>query len=473
MGSSWLCFSLTFLLVLHGTFAQQRYQQQQGQCQLNRLNPQEPTVLIKAEAGVTELWDQNNQQFQCAGVSLIRHVIKSRGMLLPSYLNTPLLAYVEQGRGFYGILNSGCPETFQSSQKFQQGERGAGSRFQDRHQRIGQFRQGDIIAFPAGAAHWAYNEGNEELVLVVFEDSGNNANQLDQTSRRFFIAGNPQQGEQKQGQQGTHGLRKEQFQSGNVFSGFESELLAEAFGVDIETARKLQGQNDMRGHIVNIEQGLRVVRPPFSQEQEEREERQEQGQYGPRMNGIEETICSAKVRQNIDNPARADVYNPQAGRFTTVNSFTLPILSFLRLSAARGVLYKNSIMAPHWMTNAHSIIYITKGEARIQIVDHRGQAVLDDRVRRGQVVIVPQNYAVVKHTENEPCEWVAFNTNDNAMLNTLSGRTSAIRGLPVDVIANSYQISRDEARRLKFNREETLIFRASGRSSSSESVAAA
>lgn len=80
-------------------------------------------------------------------------------------------------------MNSGCPETFQSSQQFQQGERGSGSRFQDRHQKIGQFRQGDIIAFPAGAAHWAYNEGNEELVLVCLEDSGNSANQLDQNSR--------------------------------------------------------------------------------------------------------------------------------------------------------------------------------------------------------------------------------------------------------------------------------------------------
>ncbi|XP_004246943.1 11S globulin seed storage protein Jug r 4-like [Solanum lycopersicum] len=474
MGASWLCFSLSFLLVLHGTFAQQRYQQQQGQCQLNRLNPMEPTVRIQAEAGVTELWDKNNQQFQCAGVSLIRHVIQSRGMLLPSYLNTPLLAYVERGRGFYGIMNSGCPETFQSSQQFQQGERGAGSRFQDRHQKIGQFKQGDIIAFPAGAAHWAYNEGNEELVLVCFEDSGNSANQLDQNSRRFFIAGNPQQGEQQQGQQGgARSFQKEQFQSGNVFRGFELELLAEAFGVSTETARKLQGEEDQRGHIVNIDQGLRVVRPPFSQEQEEREERQEQGQYGPRANGIEETICSAKLRQNIDNPARADVYNPQAGRFTTVNSLTLPILSFLRLSAAKGVLYRNSIMAPLWWTNAHSVIYVTRGEARIQIVDHRGQAVLDDRVRQGQVVIVPQNFAVVKHAENEIFEWVVFNTNDNAMINTLSGRTSAIRGLPVDVIANSYQISREEARRLKFNREETLLFTSSGRTSQYGRVAAA
>lgn len=78
-------------------------------------------------------------------------------------------------------MNSGCPETFQSSQQTQQRIRGR--TFQDRHQKIEQFRQGDIMAFPAGAAHWLYNEGNEEVVLVVLEDASNNANQLDQTSR--------------------------------------------------------------------------------------------------------------------------------------------------------------------------------------------------------------------------------------------------------------------------------------------------
>ncbi|XP_059288766.1 13S globulin basic chain-like [Lycium ferocissimum] len=116
------------------------------------------------------------------------------------------------------------------------------------------------------------------------------------------------------------------------------------------------------------------------------------------------------------------------------------------------------MIAPHWYNNAHSIIYITRGESRIQVVDHRGESVLDDQVREGQYIVVPQNYAIVKQAGNEGCEFIAFNSNDNAMINTLSGRTSAVWGLPVDVIANAYQISRDEARRLKFNREETLIF---------------
>lgn len=77
---------------------------------------------------------------------------------------------------------SGCPETFESSQ--QQFEEGRGvQRFRDRHQKVGQFREGDILAFPAGAAHWAYNNGDRELVIVVLQDNTNNANQLDPNPR--------------------------------------------------------------------------------------------------------------------------------------------------------------------------------------------------------------------------------------------------------------------------------------------------
>ncbi|KAL0419761.1 UNVERIFIED_CONTAM: Patellin-4 [Sesamum radiatum] len=44
-----------------------------------------------------------------------------------------------------------------------------------------------------------------------------------------------------------------------------------------------------------------------------------------------------------------------------------------------------------------------------------------------------------------------------------SGGTSAMRGLPVDVIATAYQISREEAERLKLSRRETIIFGGSER----------
>lgn len=70
----------------------------------------------------------------------------------------------------------GCPETFQSSQQLEEQSHGS---FQDRHQKIRHFRQGDIIIIPAGAPHWMYNDGEEDIIAVALLDSSNAANQLD------------------------------------------------------------------------------------------------------------------------------------------------------------------------------------------------------------------------------------------------------------------------------------------------------
>ena len=112
---------------------------------------------------------------------------------------------------------------------------------------------------------------------------------------------------------------------------------------------------------------------------------------------------------------------------------------------------------PHWNQNAHSVIFVTRGRARVQVVNCRGQTVFDGELQQRQVLVVPQNFAVLKKASDEGFEWVSFKTNDNAMINTLAGRISAMRAFPVQVIASAYRVSTEEARRLKFNREETNL----------------
>ncbi|PIN00829.1 hypothetical protein CDL12_26661 [Handroanthus impetiginosus] len=459
-----LILSLSFILLFSFTLALREGSWQQGECHLSRINAREPTFRLEAEGGVTEFWDHTNDEFQCAGVSIHRHRINPRGLVLPAYHNAPVLVYVVRGRGTLGYLISGCPETFESSQESQQeyyeerGEEGRSHIFRDKHQKVREIRQGYVFAIPAGAAHWTYNNGEEELVTVAVQDVANYANQLDRTPRSFYLAGNPLRGQQQQ-----EGRPREQRglpEFGNVFRGFKVRPLSEAFRVDEETARLLRGENDTRGHIIRAEQGIQFVSPTLREEYGRREGQYGRGEgpYYTRDNGIEETICTAEIKENLDKPSRADIYNPRAGRFSTLNSLTLPILRFIRLSAARGVLYRDAIMAPHWFLNAHSAIYFTRGECRMQIVNHLGQAVFDGQVREGQVIVVPQNFAAVKQAGEQGCEWIEFNTNDNAMMNTLSGRTSAFRAMPVDVIANAYQISREQAERLKYSRRETLLF---------------
>jgi hypothetical protein len=126
---------------------------------------------------------------------------------------------------------------------------------------------------------------------------------------------------------------------------------------------------------------------------------------------------------------------------------------------------QDGLYVPHWNLNAHSLVYALRGRAQVQVVDDNGQTVFDDELRQGQLLTIPQNFAVAKRASNEGFEWVAFKTNDNAMVSPLAGRTSAIRALPDDVVANAFQISREEARRLKYNRQETTLARSSRSSS--------
>lgn len=123
--------------------------------------------------------------------------------------------------------------------------------------------------------------------------------------------------------------------------------------------------------------------------------------------------------------------------------------------------FQNAILAPQWNLKAHSIIYVTRGKGQIQVVGHHGNSVFNDQVQQGQVIIVPQNFAGIKRAGNEGLEWIAFKTNDNTITSQIAGRFSAIQSMPEEVLMNSYQISRQDARNLKSNRKESVVFSSS------------
>ncbi|MQL71650.1 hypothetical protein Taro_003978 [Colocasia esculenta] len=465
-------FMATFLscvlcahLLCHGSLAQLPMGQgqqpyparrlwEQSECRVERLQAVEPSRRVQCEAGVMEYWDQNDEQFQCAGVAPFRTTIQPGGLLLPYFSNSPRLIYVVQGSGISGLVIPGCPETYQSFQQFHQlEERGPEQRFRDQHQRIHHFRQGDIVAEPAGMAAWFYNHGDTPVVTITVADTSSHANQLDPRLRMFQLAG--QQRREPYGRQA--GASGEEETSGNIFSGFDVEMLAEAFGVSRETAMKLQSRDDRRGNIVRVEMGLQVLRPEQTRSYEPVEEEKEHRRRG--ANGLEEAFCTARYRENIGDARRADVYNPRAGRMTTLNSQKLLILRSIQMSVERGVLHRNAHFVPHWNINAHSILYVLRGRCRLQISGPlQASARFDREVRQGQMVVIPQNFAVTAlAVSTENFEWVSFKTNDNAMVSPLAGKASIFRGLPDAVIQNSYRISREEARRIKYNRGEELL----------------
>lgn len=93
----------------------------------------------------------------------------------------------------------------------------------------------------------------------------------------------------------------------------------------------------------------------------------------------------------------------------------------------------------------------------MQISGHRAATRFDREVHQGQMVVIPQNFAVAARALSENFEWVSFKTNDYAMVSPLAGKASVFRALPEAVIQNSYKVSREEARRIKYNRAEEFL----------------
>uniref|UniRef100_M1ANI2 11S globulin seed storage protein 2 basic chain n=3 Tax=Solanum TaxID=4107 RepID=M1ANI2_SOLTU len=123
-------------------------------------------------------------------------------------------------------------------------------------------------------------------------------------------------------------------------------------------------------------------------------------------------------------------------------------------------------MSPHWTLTGHSVVYVERGDAQVQVVDQTGQQVMNDKVNQGEMFVAPQYFpATIKAGENG-FEFVVFRTSSQPMNNQLAGYTSVIRAMPVEVLTNAYQISPNEAQRLKINRGgESLLLSPQRRSS--------
>uniref|UniRef100_J3LBD2 Cupin type-1 domain-containing protein n=1 Tax=Oryza brachyantha TaxID=4533 RepID=J3LBD2_ORYBR len=453
------------LLLCHGSMAQlfnpstnPWHNPRQGssrECRFDRLQPFEPLRKVRSEAGVTEYFDEKNELFQCTGTFVIRRVIQPQGLLVPRYTNAPGLVYIIQGRGSIGLTFPGCPATYQQQfQQFLPQEQSQSQKFRDEHQKIHQFRQGDIVALPAGVAHWFYNDGDAPVVAVYVYDVKNSANQLEPRQREFLLGGNNMRAQQ------VYGSSAEQHSRQNIFSGFGVEILSEALGISTVTTKRLQSQNDQRGEIIHVKNGLQFLKPTLTQQQEQAQAQYQEVQYSEqqqtssRWNGLDENFCTIKARMNIENTSRADTYNPRAGRTTSLNSQKFPILNLVQMSATRVNLYQNAILSTFWNVNAHSLVYTIQGRARVQVVSNFGKTVFDGELRPGQLLIIPQHYVVLKKAQREGFRYIAIKTNANAFVSQLVGKNSVFRSLPVDVIANVYRISREQARSLKNNRGE-------------------
>lgn len=109
---------------------------------------------------------------------------------------------------------------------------------------------------------------------------------------------------------------------------------------------------------------------------------------------------------------------------------------------------QNGIYAPHWNINANSVIYASRGKGWVQVVNCTGSPVFDGELRKGQLLVVPQNYVVAHQAGDEGFEFIAFKTNDLAAISPLK---QVFRSIPAEVLANAFGIRLNQVSQLKYN----------------------
>ncbi|XP_057816629.2 11S globulin seed storage protein Ana o 2.0101-like [Cryptomeria japonica] len=454
---------------------QRRRQQQQQSCRGHHLRAQQPYERIRSEAGTIELSTrQDNDELDCAGVEIIRETIERDGLSVPRFQNTPELVYIVEGEGRLGVVFPGCPETFRrppfgaGQGECQRRRRGSGQEEGEEEeergsekersrreqecardessQKVRRVRRGDVVAIFAGAAYWWFNDGDKPLRIVAIADSSNYQNQLDKTYRPFFLAGSSATRERRER------LGEGRNYGGNMLAGFDTNMLAEAFGVRKTTVMNLQENNEGRGPIIRVtEQHRRRPGQNVSLNEEDTED-----DLPSTKNGLVQLFCNMRLLHNADRPEDADVFVRDGGRLNTINRFKLRALTHLNLAAERGVLRPRAMFAPSWLS-CHAILYATRGDARIQVADNRGERVFDARVQEGQFLVIPQFYAVVKRAGDQGFEWIAFTTSHSPIRSSFTGRNSVLKGMPQEVVMHAYNISRREAHELRWNREHEFL----------------
>ncbi|XP_078427978.1 11S globulin seed storage protein 2-like [Wolffia australiana] len=192
----------------------------------------------------------------------------------------------------------------------------------------------------------------------------------------------------------------------SILQALDANMMADAFGIPADLAKKMQREDD-RGFIVKVlRESIRMIIPTERKEWRRRESSD---------NGMEEIYCNMKIHHFLDNPMEADVFSKQTGHLNFVNMFKLPILQYISMSIEKGNLKLGVSFGPHWSVNAHTVVYVTRGRGRTQIVSDEGKTIFDKNVKSGDVFVIPQYFASIHRAGNNGAEWVAFKTSPSAM----------------------------------------------------------
>lgn len=252
-------------------------------------------------------------------------------------------------------------------------------------------KKGDVIPLPSGVVSWWFNGGETDLIIVFIGET--TKAQIPGQFTYFFMAGVL-----------------------GILRGFQSDVVAKVFGLNNKEAED----------IATSQPGALIVKL---------------------RNGIEFPNASEDVKEKlygaIDTPEpEADVVVKGGGIINSLTEKDFPMLVGMGLSARFVRLKGKAILAPSYVADGSvQAIYVAKGSGRIQVVGGDGTPSFDDEVGEGELMVVPQFFAVTVIADEYGMELFSITNTSKPVFEQLAGKVSVWKALSPVVLQSALNIS--------------------------------
>ncbi|KAI4298995.1 hypothetical protein L6164_032495 [Bauhinia variegata] len=233
-------------------------------------------------------------------------------------------------------------------------------------------KKGDVLPVPLGTASWWFNKGDSDLIISFLGETSKA--QIPGQFSYFLLAG-------------TQGL----------MGGFSTEVTSKAYNLSKEDTEKL----------TKSQKGVLIIKLP-----------RDQPMPIPQMDKTKELVY------NID-AANPDNVVKNGGLITTVTEEEFPFVGQVGVSVIRVKLEPNAIKVPVYPANtAIQLIYIARGNGKIEIVGLNGERELDTEVNAGHLLVVPQFFVLAVIAGGEGIEYYSMVTTKKPVFEELAGNFS-------------------------------------------------
>lgn len=89
----------------------------------------------------------------------------------------------------------------------------------------------------------------------------------------------------------------------------------------------------------------------------------------------------------------------------------------------------------------HRVVYVTKGEGRIQIVGLNGTQAVDEIVEEGQLIVVPKLFVAALLASQKGLEFFCVSTSSRPLTRKIAGNTSVYKALSSSVLEAALNVS--------------------------------